>query len=229
MTVRGEVLVSAVRIGGGDDVLRFAQRYGILELCEHDQPIMYGRGKCVLKDGSVCRPRGWPGLCWEPIDGWLRFVRQVKAVLAIAAALNQGERPDPIHWANQAWSNPESFLRNGKSKSKAGLSYQRYLVSKAVGEWLQMGDVEPLFTWSRSGPAIGFIGTTCGSLAAQVMFTVSRSQALAVCSGCGQAYLREGKKPQRGRRNFCPACGETVASKLRKRDQRVAAQSKGTI
>lgn len=76
--------------------------------------------------------------------------------------------------------------------------YQRYQLAKAVGEWLQMGGTELLFTWSRSGRSIGLIGTTFGTLAVQLMFAVSRSQALAICSGCGQPYLREEENPTEG-------------------------------
>lgn len=238
------MLDAFLRIGGGDDVLRFAQHYGILELCNHDQPIMYGQSmKCTPRDWSVCRPRGWPHICWEPIDGWLRFVRQAKAMVSIAAALNQGEPTKQTHWANLAWSDPKQPTSNSANKlafsdqeksrlgerlANSGKIYQRQQLAEEVGKWLRMGGVEPLFTWSRSGPSIGLTGTTFGTLAVQLMFAVGKSQAIAVCNGCGQPYMREGKKPQKGRRNFCPSCGSTVASRLRKRDKRAADQRKGT-
>jgi len=218
-TTKG-MLDAFVRVREGNDVLRFAKRYGILELCEHSLPMANGSpSRCAA--GYSCRPRGWPGLCWDPIDGWLRFVRQAKGMLGIAAALNQGKTPDGIHWTNADHRDlSEETTTFGKYLSSEDLNFQQHLLARSIGEWLRMGEVEPLFTWPESGPAIGFIGTTFGTLAAQLMFVVSKSQALAVCSGCGQPYLRRGKKPQRGRRNFCPSCGEKTASRLRKRDQR---------
>lgn len=111
--------------------------------------------------------------------------------------------------------------------------YQQQIVGQAVDEWLSWGDVEPRFTWPKSGPEISFTaGGTFGIIGAQIMLLVSKSQYLAICSGCGDAYLRRGnaqqpagRKPQRGRRNFCPVCQNTgIAARLRKRDERAATQ-----
>ena len=43
---------------------------------------------------------------------------------------------------------------------------------------------------------------------------------VAICDGCFRSYVREGRAPQRGRRNFCPDCGLKAAQRLAKRDQR---------
>ena len=64
------MLDAFVRIRGAEDVLRVAKRYGILDLCKHDEPIKYGRSmQCTPRDWSICRPRRWPDLCWERSKG----------------------------------------------------------------------------------------------------------------------------------------------------------------
>jgi DNA-directed RNA polymerase subunit RPC12/RpoP len=35
-----------------------------------------------------------------------------------------------------------------------------------------------------------------------------------VCDGCGKAYVREGRKPAKGRKNFCPECGDKASKRL---------------
>jgi DNA-directed RNA polymerase subunit RPC12/RpoP len=35
-----------------------------------------------------------------------------------------------------------------------------------------------------------------------------------VCDGCGKVYVREGRKPARGRNNFCPECGDKASKRL---------------
>ena len=73
-----------LRIGSERDVLRFAQKWGPLMLCGHNQPCSHRR---------TCRPSRV-----EPIRIWLLFVELAKAMVAVAAAMRQG-KPAP----REAW------------------------------------------------------------------------------------------------------------------------------
>jgi curved DNA-binding protein CbpA/DNA-directed RNA polymerase subunit RPC12/RpoP len=42
----------------------------------------------------------------------------------------------------------------------------------------------------------------------------------ATCSACGTVYSRVGRRPQKGRRNYCPDCGSAAAHRDRQRDYR---------
>ena len=66
------MLDTFLRIGDGNDVLRFVERWGIFKLCRHDLPMNTRRH-------NSCKPHGWPNLLWEPVNIWLRYVRQAKA------------------------------------------------------------------------------------------------------------------------------------------------------
>jgi hypothetical protein len=58
-------------------------------------------------------------------------------------------------------------------------------------------------------------------VAVQMAAEVAGAPVFAKCSACGEGYFREGKKkPQAGRRNFCPKCGKTAANRLAQRDHR---------
>ena len=218
------MLDAFLRIRSGSDVLSFAQRYGILSLCRHGEPIKNVIGMtCGGSRGVPCRPNGWPDLCWEPVEGWLRFVRHARAMLGIAAALHQGERPSGDDWARlEAWKEPDrrKLVVGRKMATEFDLPYQQHLLAKHIDEWLRMGRVEVVFTWPVSGPVMSLMGTTFGTIALQLMLTSGKSQDLTVCSGCSRPYIRVGRKPQRSRRNYCASCGDVVGSRLRKRDQR---------
>ena len=47
------------------------------------------------------------------------------------------------------------------------------------------------------------------------MTAVSKVQDVYFCDGCGNPYVRKTRKPQSGRKQYCGACGEQVASKNR--------------
>ncbi len=51
---------------------------------------------------------------------------------------------------------------------------------------------------------------------------VSNAKGLLQCDGCGNYYVRRGRKPAAGRRNYCPACGKKAA----KRDWATAHRTK---
>src|SRR5581483_2818562 len=95
---------------------------------------------------------------------------------------------------------------------------ERKFVEDLVKYWLEIGDVGLQFTWPDSGePEFRIAGGTFGLIAFQLMAMLTRSQDIATCSGCGQPYLRQGRRPKFGQRNYCPDCGVRVANRDRQR------------
>jgi hypothetical protein len=76
-----------------------------------------------------------------------------------------------------------------------------------------------MFSW-RSSPKFNLVAGTFGELGLQIMQAASRGQTLAVCSGCGNPYMRQGRKPQSGRRNYCPRCGVKASRRDAQRQRR---------
>ena len=95
------------------------------------------------------------------------------------------------------------------------------MVAARIEEWLWWGNVRPWIRWLQPQPTFTLAGGTFGILAFQMMLAVTNTHGLAVCTGCGNPYLRQNRKPQLGRRNYCPGCRERkVGARDRKRAQR---------
>jgi len=60
---------------------------------------------------------------------------------------------------------------------------------------------------------------TFGILGMQLAFTLAQAE-LTVYSGCGRDYPRTGRRPQAGRLNYCPDCGERTRSRDAQREFR---------
>ena len=221
------ILDAFVRIRDGKDIVRFARRYGVLGICEHGRPAAHSR---------ACDPLGreeyrW----WDPIDRWLAYVAQARAILDIAAKLYREKPVKPADWQPLdelvSWLYPEGFSHEIQDHPTwNNPRFQRAHVSVAVAAWVDLADARPRLTWRDEKPSILLRPDrrvwTFGVLAVQLMMAVGRAHAIALCDGCGQPYLRLNRAPQRGRPNYCPECRGKVAAMLRKRAQR--ARKKGT-
>jgi len=185
------------------------------------------------------RPCGAPGLrrLREPLARWRQFAGEAQAILNVAASLHRENRAPIEMWAplEERFGAP-AVVMLGEQNAEAGLiepppqvlsedvqgvsprrstiDEQRRLVSRAVQEWLELGDVAVIFRWT--GAASIEFGSYClfGALALQLALAVARSQGLAVCMSCGRAYppLRQ---PAPGRNNYCDLsdCGSRAAKR----------------
>jgi len=95
-------------------------------------------------------------------------------------------------------------------------------LSRAVLDaWIVEADVRPRATDGPDGAGIAFgalFPSAFDALVVLVMLAALRRSGLAVCSGCGVPYGRD-RRPQRGRRNYCPDCR---AAKVDRRDAQTA-------
>ncbi len=211
-----------IRIRGGADVLRFAQRYGVLSLCVHGLPASHYRVPLpgTAATAAWCPRPGGPEDVFEPIERWLHYARQAGAIVRVASALQNGELGTVDDWLAL---DPDLLPPNA-----VGDSCRR--VAGRVNTWLRLASVQPGLHWEdpqRRAEIRWVGGGTFGILAAQLLLATSHSHSLATCTGCGSPYVRRQRAPQRGKGNFCAACGPTVAARLRKRRQRARDDSSG--
>ncbi len=206
-----------VRIKTPDDILRFARRYGPLGLCKHGLPPMHrgSRYRDEFINGNLVgvtdtgewnpagRERGWcPPSGNEPIEKWLHYSK-----LALS------------------YINGAAVLKIDTGKSMKGI--RQIFLQDGVNEWLDDAGIRLELNWSGSEPVLTLIGGgVFGALGVQLLSAVTANN-LSICSGCRIPYLRKGRKPQSGRRNFCPECGDDVANKLRVREWREKNQKEG--
>ena len=100
----------------------------------------------------------------------------------------------------------------------------RFFLSALINEWLAWAKAQPTIEWIAEQPRISLSPTLPALLATGLMMAVTRTEGLAVCSACGDPYLRVGRQIKRGQQNYCPECrlkaGWRSAARRRERDGR---------
>lgn len=224
------MLPAFLRIRDAEGVLHFAERYGVLELCEHSIPAPHTPppGSFAFGELGQCLPLGAESQQhWEPIERWLHFVRGARALLQIAAALHQGHPGKGDDWAivYEDFSDREGF--DTIRQRPRSVEDDRDHFQLWVGEWLRWGRPAFSFSWLEREPQVTVWAHTFGHLALQLVSSATRLHGLAWCIECGQAYLAN-RKPQAGRRNYCQECGETAASRNRQREYQSRKRRRGS-
>ncbi|MEK6206941.1 MAG: hypothetical protein AABM32_04805 [Chloroflexota bacterium] len=176
-----------------------------------------------------CLPRGWPDVA-EPVERWLHFARQTRAILSIAAALHQGKQPNVKDWATALEDiKPAEARVASASKYAKDADWSRYALGAFVDQRLLLAGARPAFRWPNlaTQPTLELQLGTFGALSMQLAIAITKTHDLVLCSGCGQAYTREKRKAQSGRRNYCPTCHERgIPERDRKRSEAIRLREK---
>ncbi len=222
--------------GSDDDILSFARRRGVLDLCQHGlavgQPdIRYwmfdhrGIEQCSPHPWPEGAPVGVPETGKEHVDFWRAWSRRARALLHIAGALHCRRAGENVDWQALAeplpgegdWGYSPWFLPSaGKSADR-----DAPLLQELIYQWVATGQVAPRLTSNSDGDfvvrfACGRYGRLFGVIGFQLMLRAAKTGSLAVCCACGVLY-----KPTRlidpRRRNFCADCGRPAAVRMAKR------------
>ena len=225
------MLDAFVRIEDASDIRRFAERYGVLDICEHGLPSSHNPPAIPLGDQwRECRAWGERGyLYWEPVDLWLQFVSQMRALLSLAIDIRGGSPGRMADWqvafSGLLWV--EDLGTRALQVVGKSVDLDRSALSERINTWMRIGDVRPGLSWEADSLASFHVfATTFGVLGIQLLFAATKAQGLAICDGCGMPYGPK-MKPRKDRRNFCLKCGEKVAGRLRKRAWRAKSEKKG--
>ena len=128
------ILDNFLRIKDGDDVLRFAKRYGVLELCAKGDPMKREHRRPFRSED--CFPEGWPSTPWhERVGDWLRYVNGANAILRIAAALDLNETSMASDWEQVVESCP-GYFTDPTGASLQVPNAQRGLIEMAIQIWV---------------------------------------------------------------------------------------------
>ena len=103
-----------------------------------------------------------------------------------------------------------------------GWAAQVYL-QEAVNRWLHLANVRLSLSWSIGveKASLELETGTFGMSGVQLLAAITGAQTLSICDGCGRPYVREGRRPQAGRVNFCADCRDKkVPEKLRQQRKR---------
>jgi hypothetical protein len=237
-----------VRLRDAQDVLRFAQRYGVLDICEHGLPCTHNPRMLnihllgLVQSPSLWKPvevgtensrsflieergkRPWCEGCGsEPVETWLFWSRQARAILNLAAALSAGRPCSREDWevilTQDIDEKPQLIDTLMARRWAAGVYLQ-----EAVNLWLDLANVRLALSWP-TGAGLGSLrlerGGTFGLLGVQLLTAITGAQSLAICNGCSIPYIREKRRPQAGRQNYCLECrAKKVPERIRQQRKR---------
>jgi hypothetical protein len=196
-------------------ILSFANRYGVLEVCEHAEPYQHGMPR------RLCKPSRR-----EHLNLWRAYARWASALLVVATDLHDGKPGTAKDWkAVEEWvgyAPPGEQFGSGKPLTPA---QSRQYVATAVQTWISLGSVGLSFGWTlhrtpyheahklpfRPVPQIELTGRgLLNFIARQIVVRIARGGEVAACSGCGNGFL-----PNRDQRKYCKPCQGSFAPRKR--------------
>lgn len=201
----------------GEDVLTFARKWGVLELCEDELPCTHSLhdlfgGPLYVKHANHIRPkRACSATRVESIDTWRLFARRAALLVQLAASMRSS--PDEASrktvvtrlnkWLDMAEIGVICFDTLYRSGGDAA-------TPSAVGSWPSGLQVR-----------VGTRGGLFGVLAIQLLFATTLTESLFTCAACGKIFnAAPAERPRRGKRAFCSVCGRKAAVRFAARDYR---------
>ena len=240
-----KVLTDFTGLAQADDlrVLKFARRWGPLNLCEHGFPrchrpfywptrpsvnvhaCPYDERPVSVKRGDFhrCEVQGAEEGCpWEPVEAWRTWARRAQATLQAAAHLHQRTLPDTATWriACDAEGMPTG---PGWWAPPRRLGDGWALMDYMLGFWLEGAEVRPMLERRNGKPTITWGSSHAplfGTIAVQLLMLVTQTAGLAQCSGCGNSYIPR-RQPREQQRSYCADCrARKVPQRDAQRDKR---------
>mgnify|MGYP001468171804 CR=1 FL=1 len=179
-------------------ILSFAKKWGPLWVCceewhneEYGEDIRhYWTPENYWKTGEDLSCQ-WAGV--ERVQDYVNFSKDVSTILNMSASIKQNK---PV--SSQLWSDFFGFEDTRFEMQK--LVIRSFLESLVANVSLRITpDLRLQFATGFGFRAAVFL---------QLIQVITGTPGLFTCDGCGKQYIRTGRKPAAGRRNFCPECGE---------------------
>jgi hypothetical protein len=199
------------------DVLRYAKRWGVLNLCKaHLEPVSHDPRCIPLVSFGVNRG--------EPVSEWRRFSRNAGALVRISGDLYEGKPGSESDW--EILRSDEKLFESHFQRirrTQDAMANKKSIVVEIVNSWLKAGDVRPTMTWTLApGVILASRGTSpfsglFAALAVQILENGGRF-VIASCSGCNRFFdatakhgsndRKEGRqrRPKRGQARYCGEC-----------------------
>lgn len=215
-------------------VLRYAKRWGVLQLCDHGFPeghanhywpsrparTAWGQRPTdaevprdfkrygVPYDRLVCICRGSEeDQPWCDIADWRTWARRAQATLTIAAALHGDRLPKADEWLTAL--EPGKVWGHKVDLPKSPREARDELTS-LVNYWLTLGRVASRLEAKDTRLALLIWSNGLfGHLAVQLSLAAC-GHGLALCSSCGRGYAPS-RRPRNGERCYCETCRDSGA------------------
>lgn len=193
-----------------EEILSFAQKWGLLGLCKHGEPAAGHGGRPRDTQGPRISGRlRCAEIPTEPIKHWYRFAREFNLSLSMARRLRETTPASVDEWMQLG----VVLEAGGKCR---GVDEQRELLAGVVNRYLGASMVQPMATWEkRPTLTFGCRGRTTlfAALAFQLAMAITDSR-MAHCSYCHRAY-KPRRRPHVNEANACPSCRDGQANSER--------------
>jgi hypothetical protein len=218
------ILSDFIGLRSGDverNIIRFAEKYGTLQLCEHAIPLFHNREYIPYRQArpSECQEVASSIVEWdfeEPLASWRSFSLQAQALWNMAEALRRDRRVSDadlnVMGSSELGRAKEVEQLLSKLPHVASLSggaaaaYPGFLISSTLQSWLRLGavNIHPSRwnkVWSLTFSS-GVIISTFGAIAVQLMLEIVGTPRLAICKGCAGLFTPT-RRVDRNRDQFC--------------------------
>lgn len=203
-------------------VIGFARRWGMLNLCEHDFPQLHVQhpawtypNQSLDDDPWICWLRGKSpraGPFWEPVSAWRCWARRARELLRVAADVLSRKLPDQKDWrvAFDLDFIPTKDFRDYKVlfdySPPRTLPDAAEKLGQRLNQWIGIGNVRPIVEQRAGRPSISFGGGGLfGALAMQLMLASTGEKGWVCCSNCRKLYTPD-RRPRADQQNYCLEC-----------------------
>ncbi len=219
--------VALARSGVADEqILVYAQKWGLLELCPEGLPRTHDQSSvpASLAHAMQLTPRarcdrggvGDP----ERLEWWRYWASQAASLGAIVAALRLGDRADPHDWeailapgpwaVGSDWERVLSGVADqlGYLHGIKTISQQRQLAVRALQRWITLANLRPEIKWA-SGMKVRVEfrpASLFGALGLQIVFLSADIDGLALCDGCHAMIVPARRPGFPAQRVYCEHC-----------------------
>lgn len=214
---------------GIETVRKFAATWGPLWLCQTPGHHGYGSADCSWPSNGPVQPSPCSWEPQEPFADFIRKAKEAKAALEIAEQLRRNHGASETLWSEvgiDRWRQGRAALvsqsRPTIQRQALAVVVNGQLLSRPLGLTL-------LMTWEEATHAKLALARGGGFLYVvwlQIAQLLCEVKGLYPCDECGDYYIRRGRKPQAGRRQFCEACGEGGKASKRQYARRERSESK---
>ena len=215
-----------------EDILAFAQRWGLMGICRHGKPADHHPDCDPLQEDKLAES---VRVHWEPLEDWRRLVLQIRTILEVMSDMTTsterlGKDQDwktiaecaiPA-WAAEAgdssWLRSQGVYGPDESWHLITLEWEEShltALGRCIENWLLYGGVrlaaylerERIFGLLRLEPSVNNLA---GVLALQLANAATSRVGIYRCDDpkCRRPYKPLSRRPRAGESHFCPSCSE---------------------
>lgn len=214
----------------GPEIAQFARTYGVVVLCDqHQLPIEHWRPTSGLP--TPCTPLGG-STPYLPVEWYPRFSRQVGALLRLAAAVHLDTPGQDEDWlmvlpdmAGDRTTITKTWKERRVSETER-VDEDREVLGEILDAYLRVADAHLTFEWTNEFPTYELrTPTIFSAVVVAVVYAISRTDGVAVCSACGRPYVPK-RRPAPGRRSYCPRPECSTNARIRDANREMRARKR---